>query len=222
MREYVINNYSPKDFQASFLDQIREDARQSPSNTCYILPPKHIFTQPDELRGHLIAVVPLLGRTSRTLDTSCPNIHAEVHREPDGPLTACLMLADDEVALNLLAVHYSNVCLHEELQVLWLFDDKAVLSTYYISPEAHETMYAAEAVQYVAKHNLAELSCAGEPSGRPGSFIAIFHLVDLTEEHDLELRGLLPAKSNSSTFAATRRTGVEGSPILQDAGIRLG
>ncbi|MGF6507848.1 hypothetical protein [Paraburkholderia sp. 32] len=214
------NDYAPHEFQATSLSQLRKRAKRSIRRTCYIVRPDCIFTDRSELRGHSIAVIPLLDRQRDSLDTRCPDVRVEAHNGPGGRPVKCLMLADDAIALNVLVLYYADVPREVDLQVLWLSEDGAVLSTYSVS-EDERTMLLVELMNTFGPCKAAPQPCIGHQFNEVDFLTRVFEFLDLTGETDLGPETLLVTKGPFSPTAPCKVAQTGSRPILRDAGIHI-
>jgi hypothetical protein len=168
----------------AILQRIKEHARNGESSRCYVLPAEEFGIVTSGSCVENVIVVPLLGKESREFDSDHSRIFAAVHPRPDGARIACLMLANEAVALTLEAPHCANASLDDDFQVLWVFDTEALLSTYTINDDVNESMWIASEI--AEDHNpltQAEVE-AWKQVAAQNPRIVVSEVCDLTEEGD--------------------------------------
>lgn len=168
------------DFNMEALRKIQIDAMNRDLPTSYVVPSKAVLTDSSGVAENIV-VVPLIGVNSSEFDYEEPYVYSIVHPSHNGDRIACLMLADDEVALTHMAPHWARASLYDSLNVLWIFDDVPVISQYYISDDVFEQMTKSNAIEDDHKCLTSEEQQAWRKIAAEAGHIGVFEAVNLTE-----------------------------------------
>lgn len=172
--------FDAEDFNQRVLQRIRKDADLRPALSGYVMAANDILADAAEISDENIVVVRLRGHNSDEIDHEDPDIYSQVHPRPDGARIACLMLADGAVALTCMAPHWAGVSLYDTLNVLWIFDDKSVVSQYYFSDDLNESLMVASGIEDDHKPLTQEEVKAWQKVAADASHIGVFEVVDLS------------------------------------------
>lgn len=172
--------FDAEDFNQEFLQQIRKDADMRTALSCYVMAASDIIIDATEISSDNIVAMRLRGHSSNEIDHEDPDIYSQVHPRPDGARIACLMLAGGTVALTHMAPHWAGVSLYDTLNVLWIFDDKSVVSQYYFSDDLNERMMVASGIEDDHKPLTQEEVKAWQKVAADARHIGVFEVVDLS------------------------------------------
>lgn len=172
-------NFDAEDFNQRVLQRIRKDADSRPALSGYVMAANDILADAAEISDENIVVVRLRGHNSNEIEHEDPDIYSQVHPRPDGARIACLMLAGGTVALTHMAPHLAGVSLHDTLNVLWIFDDKSVVSQYYFSDDLNESLMVTSGIEDDHNPLTREEVKAWQKVAAEASHIGVFEVVDL-------------------------------------------
>lgn len=169
-----------ENFNQRVLNKIRKDADTRPAASSYVMAADDVIADATEIYTENIVAIRLRGHSSVEIDHENPDVYSQVHPRPDGARIACLMLAGGTVALTHMAPHWAGVSLHDTLNVLWIFDDKSVVSQYYFSDDLNERMMVASGIEEDHKPLTQEEVKAWQKVAAEASHIGVFEVVDLS------------------------------------------
>jgi hypothetical protein len=157
----------------SVLDKIRKMATEQASPTAFVAKTVNLFKRPIIRTINVLTVV-LQGAYSSAIDHASPYIEVETKPGENGRQVACMMLADEKIALTLSAIYSARAPHDSKFYVLWVFDDAMCLTKYPVNDYLDERMHIAHAVACHIEILTQEELTAWQEVAQKADYIRIF------------------------------------------------
>ncbi|ALL67866.1 hypothetical protein K788_0001017 [Paraburkholderia caribensis MBA4] len=92
------------------------------------------------------------------------------------------MLADETVALASMVAHWADTNGDDEFHILWLFDDKVELSTYYLDDDIRDELQLADAIAEDHNPLTQEEVRAWQSVAANADYVGVFEYVDMCDD----------------------------------------
>jgi hypothetical protein len=168
-----------RDFNTSLLEDIRITSHDGVANVAFIIEGSELTDVHTEFSDKKIIVIALFGRTSDSIGDICSGFSCKVKPRSNGTRVPCVMLADETVALTAMAPHWADVSTDDEFHILWLFDDKANLSTHEVNEDFYDELRIADAIAEDHNPLTPEEVRAWQGIAAQATYVGIFDYVDL-------------------------------------------
>ena len=168
-----------RDFNASLLDDIRITSHDGVANVSFIIEGSELTNARTEFFDKRIIVIALFGRTSDSTGDVHSGFSCTVKPRPNGTRVPCVMLADETVALTAMAPHWADVSANDVFNILWLFDDSALLSTHEVNEDFYDELKISTAIAEAHKPLTEEEVQAWQRVATQATYVGIFDYVDL-------------------------------------------
>ena len=168
-------------FNMPLLERIRVNSLERGTLSSYIIPGSQLTTVDTKFSGSKIIVVPLFGLSSEAIGDSDSAFSLAIKPRADGVRLSCFMLADETVALAEMVAYWADMDVNDEFHILWLFDDKAGLSTYCLNDDIRDELQIACAIADDHNPLTQEEVRAWQSVAAHADYLGIFEYVDLCD-----------------------------------------
>ncbi|MGQ7935454.1 hypothetical protein [Paraburkholderia sp. D1E] len=130
------------DLNPDLVEVMQRHAEEQPAHATYVVELAPLLGVASAIQEKCLVIV-LPETSSQDIPYLCAPVGAEVRAMSDGQSTACLMLADGNVAVSERAVSAAHPLEFSRLVTLWLFKDRRILREYPYTPETDDDLWVA-------------------------------------------------------------------------------
>ncbi|WCM24166.1 hypothetical protein NDK50_25375 [Paraburkholderia bryophila] len=170
-------------FNMPLLERIRVNSLEPGTLSSYIIPGSQLTTVDTKFSDRKIIVIPLFRLNSDAIGDLDSDFSLAIKPRADGVRLSCFMLADETVALATMVAHWADMGVNDEFHILWLFNDKAGLSTYCLNDDIRDELQIACAIADDHNPLTQEEIRAWQGIAARADYLGIFEYVDLCNEN---------------------------------------